>query len=184
MGLKSDRWIRTMAVEMGMISPFADGQIQAGKISFGLSSYGYDMRLSTSFKRLRPPFPDILDPKAIESSFFEDFEGDSCILPPHSFVLGRSLEYFRIPRSILTLCVGKSTYARCGILVNVTPFEPAWEGYATLEISNTSPCPARVYAGEGIAQVLFFEADEDCELSYEERGGKYQAQQAITLPRI
>jgi dCTP deaminase len=173
-----------MAVEKGMISPFAEGQIQPGKISFGLSSYGYDMRLSPSFKLLRSPLPELLDPKTLDASCFEDMEADHCILPPRSFVLGRSLEYFRIPRSVLTLCVGKSTYARCGILVNVTPFEPAWEGYATLEISNNSPCPARVYAGEGIAQILFFEADEPCEVSYDQRGGRYQAQQTITLPRI
>lgn len=184
MGLKCDRWIRQMAREAEMIVPFADGQVQPGIISYGLSSYGYDMRLSREFKTLRFPAPSLLDPKAIEASLFLDYEGDFCVIPPHAFILARSLEYFKIPRSVLTLCLGKSTYARCGIIVNVTPFEPAWEGYATLEISNTGPCPAKVYAEEGIAQILFFEADSPCETSYAEKKGRYQAQKGITLSKL
>ncbi|MDH7498993.1 MAG: dCTP deaminase [candidate division NC10 bacterium] len=184
MGLKCDRWIRQMAKEAEMIVPFAEGQIRAGTISYGLSSYGYDMRLSREFKILGSPAPSLLDPKAVEEGRFLDHVGDFCVIPPHSFVLARSLEYFRIPRSVLTLCLGKSTYARCGIIVNVTPFEPAWEGYATLEISNTGPCPAKLYAEEGIAQILFFEADSPCETSYAEKKGRYQAQKGITLPKL
>jgi dCTP deaminase len=184
MGLKSDSWIRRMAREAEMIVPFAEGQVRPGMISFGLSSYGYDMRLDREFKLLRSPLPSLLDPKAIKPNLFEDQVGDYCIIPAHSFILARSLEYFKIPRSVLTLCLGKSTYARCGIIVNVTPFEPAWEGYATLEISNTGPCPAKIYAEEGIAQILFFEGDDPCELSYAEKKGRYQAQKQITLPKL
>ena len=183
MGLKSDRWIREMAKEREMIAPFAEGQVRPGVISYGLSSYGYDMRLARQFKIPRPEASSLLDPKAITPDLFSDYEGDFCLIPSHSFILARSLEYFKIPRSILTLCLGKSTYARCGIVVNVTPFEPQWEGYATLEISNTGPWPAKIYAEEGIAQVLFFEGDEPCEVSYADKKGRYQAQQGITLPR-
>jgi len=184
MGLKSDRWIRQMAKEAEMIVPFAEGQARAGVISYGLSSYGYDMRVSRHFKVLRPGGPSLLDPKAIEPDAFLDLEGDFCLIPPHSFILGRSLEYFKIPRDVLTLCLGKSTYARCGIIVNVTPFEPAWEGYATLEISNTGPWPAKIYAEEGIAQILFFQGDDPCEASYADKKGRYQAQKEITLPKL
>jgi len=184
MGLKSDKWIRQMAREAEMILPFAEGQVRPGIISYGLSSYGYDMRISREFKIVRSPVLSLLDPKAIDRDLFLDYEGDFCLIPPHSFVLARSLEYFKIPRSVLTLCLGKSTYARCGIIVNVTPFEPDWEGHATLEISNTGPCPAKVYAEEGIAQILFFEADSSCEISYAEKKGRYQAQKEITLPRL
>lgn len=184
MGLKCDRWIRQMAKEAEMIVPFAEGQVRPSMISYGLSSYGYDMRLSRQFKIFRSPAPFLLDPKAIEVDSFLDYEGDFCVIPPHSFILARSLEYFKIPRSVLTLCLGKSTYARCGVIVNVTPFEPAWEGYATLEISNTGPCPAKVYSEEGVAQILFFEADDPCETSYAEKRGRYQAQREITLPKL
>lgn len=183
MGLKSDRWIREMAKEREMIAPFAEGQVRPGVISYGLSSYGYDMRLARQFKIPRPEASSLLDPKAITPDLFSDYEGDFCLIPSHSFILARSLEYFKIPRDILTLCLGKSTYARCGIVVNVTPFEPQWEGYATLEISNTGPWPAKIYAEEGIAQILFFEGDEPCEVSYADKKGRYQAQQGITLPR-
>ena len=184
MGLKSDKWIREMAKQNGMIVPFAEGQVRPGVISFGLSSYGYDMRICREFKILRSRAPSLLDPKAVEEGLFVDFEGDFCLIPPHSFVLARSLEYFKIPRGILTLCLGKSTYARCGILINVTPFEPQWEGFATLEISNTGPWTAKIYAEEGIAQVLFLEGDDPCEVSYAEKKGRYQAQKKITLPRL
>ncbi len=184
MGLKSDRWIRQMAREYEMIVPFAEEEVRPGVISYGLSSYGYDMRISREFKILRSEAPPLLDPKAMEPGLFEDYQGDFCLIPPHSFVLARSLEYFKIPRDVLTLCLGKSTYARCGILINVTPFEPQWEGYATLEISNTGPWKAKIYAEEGIAQVLFFEADDPCEVSYAEKKGRYQAQKGITLPKL
>lgn len=184
MGLKSDRWIRQMAREVHMIQPFAEGQVRSGAISFGLSSYGYDMRTCREFKILCTPAPSLLDPKAISPDLFQDYEGEFCLIPPHSFILARSLEYFKIPPNILTLCLGKSTYARCGIIVNVTPFEPAWEGYATLEISNTGPCPAKIYSEEGIAQILFFEGDDPCEISYADKKGRYQAQKEITLPRL
>jgi dCTP deaminase len=184
MGLKSDKWIRQMAREHEMIVPFAEGQVRAGVISYGLSSYGYDMRIAREFKVLRSEARPLLDPKAIEASVFEDTEGDFCLISPHSFVLARSLEYFKIPRDVLTLCLGKSTYARCGILINVTPFEPHWEGYATLQISNTGPWTAKIYAEEGIAQILFFEGDDPCEVSYAEKRGRYQAQKGITLPKL
>ena len=184
MGLKNDAWIRRMAHEQNMIEPFVEGQVRNGVISYGLSSYGYDIRVTNEFKIFTNVHSAVVDPKHFNPSSFIDYEGDICIIPPNSFVLARTVEYFRIPRSVLTICVGKSTYARCGLIVNVTPFEPEWEGYVTLEISNTTPLPARIYAGEGIAQVIFFEADEICETSYADRKGKYQAQKDIVLPRI
>lgn len=167
-----------------MIEPFVDGQVRDGVISYGLSSYGYDIRVSTEFKIFTDVFTATVDPKAFDPRSFVDWEGETCTIPPNSFALARSVEYFRIPRNVLTVCVGKSTYARCGIIVNVTPFEPEWEGHVTLEISNTTPLPARIYANEGIAQVLFFESDEPCTRSYADKGGKYQAQQGLTLPRL
>ena len=185
MAIKSDRWIRRMADEHGMIKPFFDEQVGKGVISYGVSSYGYDLRVADEFKIFTNINSTIVDPKAFDPKSFVDFKGDVCIIPPNSFALARTVEYFRIPRNVLTICVGKSTYARCGIIVNVTPFEPEWEGYVTLEISNTTPLPAKIYANEGLAQVLFFESDEMCERSYQDRSGKYQSQSAeVTLPRI
>src|ERR1044071_5081383 len=184
MSIKSDRWIRDMAMRRRMIEPFAEDQVRAGVISFGVSSYGYDMRVAPEFKIFTNALSAIVDPKAFDSNSFVEFSGPVCIVPPNSFALARSVEYFRIPRNVLTLCVGKSTYARCGIIVNVTPFEPEWEGHVTLEISNTTPLPARIHAGEGLAQVLSLAASEPCETSYGERGGKYQAQRGITTPRL
>lgn len=184
MSIKPDHWIRKMALEKGMIEPFVDGQVREGVISYGLSSYGYDIRVTDEFKIFTNVHSAVVDPKHFDPKSFVDFKGDVCVIPPNSFVLARTVEYFRIPRTVLTVCLGKSTYARCGLIVNVTPFEPQWEGYVTLEISNTTPLPARVYANEGIAQVLFFESDEECETSYADRKGKYQAQQSIVLPRI
>jgi len=184
MGLKSDRWIKKMATEHGMIEPFADSQVRNGVVSYGVSSYGYDVRVTREFKIFTNVFSAIVDPKNFSPQSMIDFEGDICVIPPNSFALARTVEYFRIPRSVLTVCLGKSTYARCGIIVNVTPFEPEWEGYVTLEISNTTPLPAKIYANEGIAQVLFFEADEECEISYADKKGKYQKQQSILLPRL
>lgn len=184
MGIKPDAWIRRMARDQKMIDPFEESQIREGVISYGLSSYGYDIRVADEFKIFTNINTTIVDPKDFSRQSFVDFQGPICIIPPNSFALARTVEYFRIPRSILTICVGKSTYARCGIIVNVTPFEPEWEGHATLEISNTTPLPARLYAREGIAQVIFFEADQLCERSYADKQGKYQAQQEITLPRI
>ncbi len=184
MGLKPDHWIRRMALETRMIEPFADQQIRPGKISYGVSSYGYDIRVADEFKIFTNVYSAIVDPKSFDIRSMVDFKGDVCIIPPNSFALARTEEYLRIPRSVLTICVGKSTYARCGIIVNVTPFEPEWEGYVTLEISNTTPLPAKIYAHEGIAQVLFFEADELCEVSYADKKGKYQKQQTIELPKI
>lgn len=184
MGIKSDRWIREMALKHKMIEPFAEGQVQAGVISYGVSSYGYDLRVAREFKIFTNVFNTVVDPKAFDPSSFVDYEGDICIIPPNSFALARSVEYFRIPRGVLTICMGKSTYARCGIITNVTPLEPEWEGHVTLEISNTTPLPARIYANEGLCQVLFFEADDVCETSYRDKHGKYQAQKGITLPRI
>ena len=184
MSIKPDKWIVRMVKERNMIEPFADRQVKDTKISFGLSSYGYDMRVSDEFKIFTNINSTLVDPKAFDPRAFVDFKGDFCIIPPNSFALGRSVEYFRIPRNVVTVCVGKSTYARCGIITNVTPFEPEWEGFVTLEISNTSPLPARVYANEGIAQVLFFESDEECLVSYADRKGKYQAQRGITLPKV
>lgn len=184
MSIKSDRWIKRMALERRMIEPFSENQVRDGVISYGLSSYGYDIRVADEFKIFTNINSTIVDPKRFDEQSFVDFKGDVCIIPPNSFALARTVEYFRIPRNILTICVGKSTYARCGIIVNVTPFEPEWEGTATLEISNTTPLPARIYANEGIAQVVFFEADELCETSYADKKGKYQAQREITLPKI
>jgi dCTP deaminase len=184
MTIKSDKWIRTMALEQGMIEPFADKQVRRGVISYGLSSYGYDIRVSNEFKIFTNVWNGVVDPKNFDPNCFVDFRDDVCVIPPNSFVLAQTIEYFRIPRDVLTICVGKSTYARCGLIVNVTPFEPEWEGYVTLEISNTTPLPARVYANEGIAQVLFFQSDEECETSYADKKGKYQKQQTIVLPKI
>jgi dCTP deaminase len=192
MSIKSDRWIRRMARERGMIDPFVDSQVRQvdahGRrvISYGLSSYGYDMRVAPEFKIFTNVLSAIVDPKDFDSKSFVEFEGQTCIVPPNSFALARSVEYFRIPREALTICVGKSTYARCGIITNVTPFEPEWEGHVTLEISNTTPLPARIYANEGICQVLFFEADADdiCETSYADKAGKYQRQVGVTLPKL
>lgn len=186
MGLKPDHWIRKMALERGMIEPFVDHSVRDGCISYGLSSYGYDIRVADEFKIFTPGLGDltVVDPKQFNTRAMVDFKGDVCVIPPNSFALGRSVEYFRIPRNVLCVCLGKSTYARCGIIVNITPFEPEWEGYVTLEISNTTPLPAKIYANEGIAQVLFFEADEECEVSYADKKGKYQAQKGIVLPRL
>jgi dCTP deaminase len=184
MSIKSDRWIRRMAQETGMIEPFADRQVRDGCISYGVSSYGYDMRVAREFKIFTNVLNSIVDPKHFDPQSFVEFEGDICIVPPNSFALARSVEYFRIPRNVITVTVGKSTYARCGIITNVTPLEPEWEGHVTLEISNTTPLPARIYASEGIAQVLFFEGDEPPEVSYKDKAGKYQAQRGITLPKL
>jgi len=183
-GLKPDHWIRRLAKEQGMIEPFEDHQVRDGVISYGLSSYGYDIRVADEFKIFTNVFSAVVDPKHFDPKSMVDFKGDVCVIPPNSFALARTVEYFRIPRTVLTVCLGKSTYARCGIIVNVTPFEPEWEGFVTLEISNTTPLPARIYANEGIAQVLFFEADEICEISYADKKGKYQKQQAIVLPKL
>ncbi|MFQ5454957.1 MAG: dCTP deaminase [Nitrospirota bacterium] len=182
--IKSDRWIRRAAIENKMIEPFEEKQIREGVISFGLSSYGYDIRVDNEFKIFTNINTTIVDPKDFDQKSLVDFKGEVCIIPPNSFALGKSVEYFRIPRDIMTICLGKSTYARCGIITNVTPFEPEWEGYVTIEISNTTPLPAKIYANEGIAQVLFFESDEVCERSYADKKGKYQSQHDITLPRI
>lgn len=184
MGLKSDRWIRDMARSKHMIEPFVAEQVREGVISYGLSSYGYDMRVGNQFKVFTNVYSALVDPKNFSSQSFVDIEADVCVIPPNSFALAESVEYFRIPRNVLTVTVGKSTYARAGIITNVTPFEPGWEGYVTLEISNTTPLPAKIYANEGIAQVIFFEADEECEVSYDDRQGKYQSQKGITPPRI
>ena len=186
MSIKSDRWIRRMAREHAMIEPFAESQVREGGISYGVSSYGYDMRVAREFRIFTNVHSTVVDPKAFDAKSFVELEGDVCVIPPNSFALARSVEYFRIPREVLTICVGKSTYARCGIITNVTPFEPEWEGFVTLEISNTTPLPAKIYANEGIAQVLFFEADADdvCETSYADKKGKYQSQRGVTLPKI
>jgi dCTP deaminase len=173
-----------MALARGMIKPFEDRQVRVGTISYGLSSYGYDIRIADEFKIFTNINTTIVDPKAFDPRSFVDYQGDVAIIPPNSFALGRSVEYFKIPRDVLTICVGKSTYARCGIITNVTPFEPEWEGYVTLEISNTTPLPAKIYANEGIAQVLFFQSDEACQTSYADRRGKYQGQQGIVLPTV
>ncbi len=183
MSIKNDRWIIEMA-KNGMIEPFADRQVREGVISYGVSSYGYDMRIADEFKIFTNVNNTIVDPKNFSEKNYVDFKGDVCIIPPNSFVLARSVEYFRIPRNILTVCVGKSTYARCGLIVNVTPFEPEWEGYVTIEISNSTPIPAKVYAWEGIAQVLFFESDEECLVSYADKKGKYQKQMGLTPPKM
>ena len=188
MSIKADKWIRRMAEGHRMIEPFESGQVREvdGRriVSYGTSSYGYDIRCSDEFKIFTNINSTIVDPKASDPSSFVDFKGPVCIIPPNSFALARTIEYFRIPRNVLTICLGKSTYARCGIIVNVTPLEPEWEGHVTLEFSNTTPLPAKIYANEGVAQVLFIESDEVCETSYKDRGGKYQGQRGVTLPRI
>ncbi len=184
MSVKSDRWIRQMSLEHEMIKPFVDTQVRNGVISYGLSSYGYDIRVADEFKIFTNVHSTFVDPKDFNPKSLVDFKGDVCVVPPNSFALARTVEYFRIPRNVITVCVGKSSYARCGIILNVTPFEPEWEGFATLEISNTTPLPARIYANEGIAQVLFFESDEPCTTSYADKKGKYQAQTGVTLPRL
>jgi len=184
MSIKSDKWIKRMAREHQMIVPFEDRQVREGVISYGLSSYGYDIRVANEFKIFTNVNSTIVDPKNFDEQSFVDFKGDVCIVPPNSFAPARTVEYFKIPRNVLTICLGKSSYARCGIILNVTPFEPEWEGFATLEISNTTPLPAKIYANEGIAQVVFFESDEPCEVSYADKKGKYQAQRDITLPKI
>ena len=184
MPVKSDRWITRMAQEHGMIDPFEDQQVREGVISYGVSSYGYDIRVANDFRIFTNVNTSVVDPKAFDPASLVEVESDVCIIPPNSFALARTVEYFRIPRNIITVCVGKSTYARCGIIVNVTPFEPEWEGFATLEISNTTPLPAKVYAHEGIAQVLFLESDEVCQTSYADKKGKYQSQTGVVLPRL
>ena len=184
MPIKSDKWIKRMAKEHQMIVPFSERQIKKGVVSYGLSSYGYDIRIADEFKVFTNVNTTIVDPKNFDQRSLIDVKGKFCLIPPNSFVLARTVEYFKIPRNILTICLGKSTYARCGIIVNVTPFEPEWEGYATLEISNTTPLPAKIYANEGIAQIIFLEADEICEVSYKDKKGKYQAQKKITLPKL
>lgn len=173
-----------MSLEQQMIVPFEEKQVRQGVISFGLSSYGYDVRIADEFKIFTNVYGAVVDPKGFDPKSFVDFKGEVCLIPPNSFALGRTVEYFRIPRKVMTICVGKSTYARCGIITNVTPLEPGWEGHVTLEISNTTPLPAKIYANEGIAQILFFESDEDCMVSYADKKGKYQAQQGVTLPKV
>jgi dCTP deaminase len=184
MSVKNDRWIRRMVQEQQMIEPFAENQKRDGVISYGLSSYGYDLRVADEYKIFTNVNCSIVDPKSFDERSFVEFKGPVCIVPPNSFALARSVEYFKIPRNVLTICVGQSTYARCGIIVNVTPLEPEWEGFVTLEISNTTPLPARVYSNEGLCQIVFFESDEVCETSYKDKKGKYQSQQGIVLPRI
>ena len=188
MSIKSDKWIRRMAEQHGMIEPFEPGQVRDDHgrkiVSYGTSSYGYDVRCSDEFKIFTNVHSTVVDPKAFDEKSFVDFRGDVCIIPPNSFALARTVERFKIPRNVLTICLGKSTFARCGIIVNVTPLEPEWEGYVTLEFSNTTPLPAKIYANEGVAQMLFFESDEVCETSYKDRGGKYQGQKGVTLPKI
>jgi dCTP deaminase len=184
MSVKNDRWIRKMAKEADMINPFVESQVRESVISYGLSSYGYDLRVADEFKIFTNVNSSLVDPKAFDERSFVEFKGAVCVIPPNSFALSRSVEYFKIPRNVLTVCVGKSTYARCGIIVNVTPLEPEWEGYVTLEISNTAPLPARVYANEGLCQIIFLGADELCETSYKDKKGKYQAQKSIVLPKV
>ena len=184
MAIKSDKWIRKMSTSYQMISPFVDKQVKDNSISYGLSSYGYDIRVSDEFKIFTNVNNSIVDPKNFDSKSFVDFKGDVCIVPPNSFALARSIEYFKIPRNILTICLGKSTYARCGIIVNVTPLEPGWEGHVTLEFSNTTPLPAKIYANEGVAQFVFIKGNEDPAVSYADRNGKYQGQKGVTLPKI
>lgn len=187
MTIRSDRWIRRMSEQNGMIEPFVPDQVRTVNdkrvISFGTSSYGYDVRCAADFKVFTNINSAIVDPKGFDETSFVDKQADVCIIPPNSFALARTVEYFRIPRSVLTICLGKSTYARCGIIVNVTPLEPEWEGHVTLEFSNTTPLPAKIYANEGVAQMIFFEADEPCETSYADRAGKYQGQKGVTLPK-
>jgi dCTP deaminase len=184
MTIKADTWITRMALEHQMIEPFVGDQVRAGVISYGVSSYGYDVRVGDEFKVFTNVYNTVVDPKNFDPKSFVDIKAEVCIIPPNSFALASTIEYFRIPRDILTVCLGKSTYARCGIIVNVTPFEPEWEGHVTIEISNTTPLPAKIYANEGIAQVLFFQSDEPCARSYKDKKGKYQAQRGVTLPRL
>lgn len=184
MGLKSDKWIKKQSLEHDMISPFCDENVGSGVVSYGLSSYGYDIRVADEFKIFTNIGGTVVDPKSFDEKNVVDFKGEICIVPPNSFALARTVEYFKMPRNVLSICLGKSTYARCGIIVNVTPFEPGFEGHITIEISNTTPLPAKIYANEGIAQVLFLEGDEPCEISYADKKGKYQKQTGITLPRI
>ncbi|MDR1615253.1 MAG: dCTP deaminase [Campylobacteraceae bacterium] len=184
MGLKADKWIREKSLKEEMIKPFESGQIGSNVVSYGVSSYGYDIRVGREFKIFTNVNSTVVDPKNFEDKNIIDFEGDVCIVPPNSFALARTIEYFKIPKNVLAICLGKSTYARCGIIVNVTPFEPEFEGHITIEISNTTPLPAKIYANEGIAQVLFFEGDTPCEVTYKDKAGKYQGQKGITLPRI
>jgi dCTP deaminase len=184
MAIKSDRWIRKMALEHDMINPFSEKQVREGVISYGVSSYGYDLRVGDEFKIFTNVNSAMIDPKRFDEKSFVSVSAECCIIPPNSFALARSVEYFKIPRDVLTICVGKSTYARCGIIVNVTPFEPEWEGFVTLEISNTTPLPAKVYANEGLCQIIFFQSDEICETSYADRKGKYQGQKGIVLPKL
>ncbi|MDR3346439.1 MAG: dCTP deaminase [Campylobacteraceae bacterium] len=184
MGLKADKWIKEMSIKEKMIEPFCDGQVGANVVSYGVSSYGYDIRVGREFKIFTNVNSTVVDPKNFEDKNIIDFVGDVCIVPPNSFALARTIEYFRIPKNVLAICLGKSTYARCGIIVNVTPFEPEFEGHITIEISNTTPLPAKIYANEGIAQVLFFEGDTQCDVTYKDKSGKYQGQTGITLPRI
>ncbi|HEX3058433.1 MAG TPA: dCTP deaminase [Usitatibacter sp.] len=188
MSIKSDKWIRRMAAQHAMIEPFESGQVREvdGRriVSYGTSSYGYDVRCSDEFKVFTNVYSTVVDPKNFDDKSFVDLKGPVCTIPPNSFALARTVERFRIPRNVLVICLGKSSYARCGIVVNVTPLEPEWEGYVTLEFSNTTPLPARIYANEGVAQMLFFESDEVCETSYADRGGKYQGQKGVTLPKV
>ncbi len=188
MSIKPDRWIKEMSMEHGMITPFVDSQVtnkdQEKVISYGNSSYGYDVRCAREFKIFTNINSSIVDPKNFSEDSFVDIETDICIIPPNSFALARTIEYFKIPRNVLTICLGKSTYARCGIIVNVTPLEPEWEGHVTLEFSNTTPLPAKIYANEGVAQFLFLESDESCEISYLDKQGKYQGQTGVTLPKL
>ena len=183
MTVLSDKWIKKIVKQKGMIKPFVDKQIRKGKISFGLSSYGYDARVSNEFKIFTNVNSGIVDPKIFKKESFVTKKGKECIIPPNSFALARTIEYFKIPENVLVICLGKSTYARCGIIVNVTPLEPEWEGHVTLEFSNTTSLPAKIYANEGVAQMLFLESDEECEISYKDRGGKYQGQTGVTLPK-
>ena len=184
MSIKSDRWIRRMSEEHGMIEPFQTSQVRGDAISYGVSSYGYDIRVADEYKVFTDVYGVVVDPKNFDPRSFVDIKADHCIIPPRSFALARTLEYFRIPRDTLVVCVGKSTYARCGIIVNVTPLEPEWEGHLTLEISNTTPLPAKIYSNEGLAQLLFFQGDEEPEVSYKDKKGKYQGQQGVTLPKL
>jgi dCTP deaminase len=188
MSIKSDKWIKKMSLNEKMIEPFSENQVRLDEkgnklISYGVSSYGYDVRCSNEFKVFTNIHSVTVDPKNFDDNIFIDIQSDVCVIPPNSFALARTVEYFKIPRNVLTICLGKSTYARCGIIVNVTPLEPEWEGHVTLEFSNTTNLPARIYAGEGVAQMIFFESDEDCETSYKDRGGKYQGQVGVTLPK-
>ncbi|MDB4859749.1 dCTP deaminase [Candidatus Marinimicrobia bacterium] len=184
MSIKSDKWIKKMSKDENMIKPFVESNIRQDVVSYGLSSYGYDIRVSDEYKIFTNVNNSIIDPKKFDDKSFVNFKGDVCVVPANSFALARSIEYFKIPRNVLTICLGKSTYARCGIIVNVTPFEPEWEGYVTLEISNTTPLPAKIYSNEGLCQVIFFESDEDCAVSYKDKSGKYQSQTGITLPKL